>query len=328
MDERPLPLPEPYDKHQPQVSRSRRHQDPWTWDSWREWLKGLGSRRWYKPGIRRGLQLRDQDPVNKGVNFKDTPATWNRSGLIYGLFHFASGRWYVGQTIRRMETRAKEHWHQRKTLNDLLHFALANEASPFSFAVFPLEFIPKEHYNDADRETARENFRLFATPRERYWVGRLNSMWPQGFNAAYPGKPVSAWVRRQWQLPEPDRMTLTPEAPDTVACRVQQWLDRLHHDGGTALKEMQSWEKDTLRETLDWIQQNVPAKERRANLIAVETALIDTLREKRACRVKRHFLKVTFLNNQAVHLQLPHVLRDPQVYSKHPEPEAAAAIWW
>ena len=118
-------------------------------------MKGLGSRRWYKPGIRRGLQLRDQDPVNKGVNLSD-PSVWKKTGWIYGLFHFATGRWYVGQTIRRILERAKEHWHQRKYLKDLLHFALANEASPFSFAVFPLEYIPPEHYDDADRDTAGE----------------------------------------------------------------------------------------------------------------------------------------------------------------------------
>jgi len=271
-------------------------------------LRDAGGRRWYKPDIKKKLRLRDQDPANRGANLSDVAATWNKSGWIYGLFHFASGRWYVGQTIRRYWLRAQEHWYQRKTMKDLLHFALANESSPFSFVVFPLEHIPKENYIDDDWETAKENFRHFATPRERYWVGRLNSLWPQGFNSSYPGKPVSAWVRRQWQLPEPDRMVLTPDAEDAVARRVQHWLDRLHHDGGAALKEMQSWEKDTLRETLDWIQQNVPARERRANLIAVETALIDALREKLACRPKRHFLKVTFLNNQAAHLQLPHVL--------------------
>ena len=325
-DERPLPLPEPFDKHEPQKSRNRRHQDPWTWASWREWMKEAGSRRWYKPGICRGLRLRDQDPANKGANLSDAAAIWNKTGWIYGLFHFATGRWYVGQTIRRYWFRAMEHWHQRKTLKDMLHFALANELTPFSFVVFPLEYISEQYYMDDDWETAKENFRLFATPRERYWVGRLNSLWPQGFNSAYPGKPVSAWVRRQWQLPEPDRMRLTPDAEDHVARRVQQWLDRLHNNGGMALLEMKDWDKNTLRESLDWIQQNVPARERRANLIAVETAIIDMLREKRANRPKRHFLKVTFLNNQAAHLLLPHVLRDPQVYSKHPEPEVAAAI--
>ena len=75
-----------------------------------------------------------------------------------------------------------------------------------------------------------------------------------------------------------------------------------------------------------WIQQKVPAKKRRANLIAVDTALVYTLREKLACRVKRHFLKEKCLNNQAVNMHLRHVLSDQQVYSKHHEPEAAAAI--
>ena len=81
----------------------------------------------------------------------------------------------------------------------------ANEASPFSYAVFPLEYIHEENYIEDDWEAAKENLKLFATTPKRYWVGRLNSLWSQGFNSAYPGKPVSAWGRRQWQLPEPDR---------------------------------------------------------------------------------------------------------------------------
>ncbi len=56
----------------------------------------------------------------------------------------------------------------RKRLTGVLHNALANESSPFTFVVFPLEKIAEV--------TMQVERRLFATERERYWVGRLNSL--------------------------------------------------------------------------------------------------------------------------------------------------------
>ena len=82
------------------------------------------------------------------------------------------------------------------------------------------------------------------------------------------------------------------------------------------------WDKAKLRETLDWIQANVPAKERRANLLAVETALIDELKDKRALPTRRQFLKFHFANKTASKLLLRNVLRDPEVYTL----DLAAAI--
>ena len=143
-DLRPLPLPEPFDKHEPHPSRNRRHQDEWNWTSWKEWLIDAAGRKWHKPSIRRVLRLRDQDPKNRSVDFSKARTLWNLSGWIYGLFHFASGRWYVGQTIRQYWFRAQQHWNSRTRLEDVLHTALANELSPFSFVVFPLEKIRDE----------------------------------------------------------------------------------------------------------------------------------------------------------------------------------------
>ena len=164
-------------------------------------------------------------------------------------------------------------------------------------------------------------FRLFATERERYWVGRLNSLWPQGFNSAYPGKPVSAWVQRSWRCP--DRMELNEEEINEVGRQVSSWLKRLHSEGSAALREMRNWDKTKLRETLDWIQAHVPQRERRANLISVETAIIEELRGRKANPRARQFLKFMYGNQDACHLLLRNVLRDPGVY---PEPEVGAAI--
>ncbi len=151
-------------------------------------------------------------------------------------------------------------------------------------------------------------------------------MWPQGFNSAYPGRPASAWVKRIWRTPDPTRTEIKDDEVDEVGRQVSTWLRRLQNEGGDALNELKKWDKAKLRETLDWIQVNVPAHERRANLIAVETTLIEELKERRAHPLKRQFLKLSFSNQEASALLLANVLRSPEVYSKHPEPEAAAAI--
>ena len=86
------------------------------------------------------------------------------------------------------------------------------------------------------------------------------------------------------------------------------------------------WDKAKRRETLNWIQANVPAKERHANLLTIETALIEQLKDKRALPTRRQFLKFRFPNKTALKLLLRNVLRDPEVYTLHPQPEVAAAI--
>ena len=141
MDMRALPIPEPYDKHDPHPSRNQRHKDSWTWSAWRDWLLAIAGRKWNKSSIRKVLSLRDSDPANRATDFRDTKRQWNTNGWIYALFNFASGRWYVGQTVRNYWVRAKEPWDQRKQLSDVLHNALAIETAPFSYAVFPLEKI-------------------------------------------------------------------------------------------------------------------------------------------------------------------------------------------
>ena len=163
-------------------------------------------RKWHKPSIRRVLKLRDQVPANRSMDFTKTAELWTMRGWIYGLFHLASGRWHVGQTSREYGVRAEENCHSRKRLTDVLHNALVKEISPFSFVVFPLEKVADDLYQSRTRDASLRRFRLFATERERYWVGRLNSLWPQGFKSSYPGKPVSAWVQRSWRCPAPDRI--------------------------------------------------------------------------------------------------------------------------
>ena len=79
---------------------------PNTWPSWRQWMQVCWSRNWKKRCINRVLKKRDMESCNKGSNF--TANTFGRSGAIYALFHFPTGRWYVGQTIHPVHVRAQQ----------------------------------------------------------------------------------------------------------------------------------------------------------------------------------------------------------------------------
>ena len=69
-------------------------------------------------------------------------------------------------------------------------------------------------------------------------------------------------------------MELNEDEINEVGRQVSSWLKRLHSEGSAALREMRNWDKAKLRKSLDWIQAQVPQRERWANLISVETALI------------------------------------------------------
>ena len=124
--------------------------------------------------------LRDRHTRHQDVDWGHSSDLFETEGVIYGIYHFTSGRWYVGQTINTVWSRAQNHWWSRVRESDAFHQALALDVNPFSFIAFPFEFIPRESYirNGMQRRIQIREFRKVATPRERHWVDLLNSMWP------------------------------------------------------------------------------------------------------------------------------------------------------
>ena len=52
--------------------------------------------------------------------------------------------------------------------------------------VWPLEKIDSMLYKDAhNRDRERKKFRRAATHRERFWIQKINSLFPRGFNIIY-----------------------------------------------------------------------------------------------------------------------------------------------
>jgi hypothetical protein len=109
--------------------------------------------------------------------------------MLYAAFHFSTGRWYVGQTINTITERARQHWWSRRDATDYLHLALADDPDPMCWLPLPLERVPPEVWREPIphqagwRERERTRFRQVATIRERYWVNRLRSLWPKGWNS-------------------------------------------------------------------------------------------------------------------------------------------------
>ena len=146
------------------------------------------------------LEIRATEAASRGdrLDYHAPEAVTEWHGMIYAAYHFPTGRWYVGQTINTVQTRARQHWWARRSAKDLLHLALAEDADPMMWAAFPLERVPQDLWQTPPTERQANwrkdevaKFRAVATPRERFWTDKLQTMWPKGWNSQYPGKPVT-----------------------------------------------------------------------------------------------------------------------------------------
>jgi hypothetical protein len=94
------------------------------------------------------LNLRDKEAAERGdtEDYYSAHAVRSSHGMIYGAYHFPSGKWYVGQTINTIQERARQHWWARKSAMDYLHLTLADDPDPMCWVAFPLEKVPKERW--------------------------------------------------------------------------------------------------------------------------------------------------------------------------------------
>ena len=117
------------------------------------------------------------------------------------------------------------------------------------------------------------NFGQFTIRRERYWDGKVRSLWPHDLNSECPRNPEAAWVKRVRGVQ--DHLEINEDEGNETGRQVLAWLHRVCNEGGNAFNELKNWNEAKLRRTLDWIQKNVPAGERKAYLTAVEIAFVE-----------------------------------------------------
>lgn len=99
-------------------------------------------------------------------------------GFIYVITHRATGRQYVGQTMKQVS----ERWldHQRSATEDRdTNRPLASAIREYGAAAFVVEQLAKTHsYHDANKQ-------------ERHWIAKLKTQWPRGFNITRGGGGLS-----------------------------------------------------------------------------------------------------------------------------------------
>ena len=136
------------------------------------------------------LSGKDQSMLEPGNPILDT------TGVIYAIFniHGQSKKIYVGQTINTPYTRYQQHI---RTARDQ-YINMANDKEiryrkslyqqmrlqgHENFLIIPLEKIYFQ--DDGNSNKRKTNFRETATPREIFWIERLRSWQPYGYNVEF-----------------------------------------------------------------------------------------------------------------------------------------------
>lgn len=99
-----------------------------------------------------------------------------RLGLIYGICHKATNRWYIGQTIRSLQCRWEEHLKEMQFSKSHLNSALRK----YGVEAFELQVI------ESDIPESRLD------ERERYYIQQYDS-YHHGFNCTLGGQGVHGY---------------------------------------------------------------------------------------------------------------------------------------
>ena len=330
-DRRNLPYPQ-HGKYARRLERSTGRQ-AWTWSTWKDWLSAAVKRKdWRKAPLRRMLHLRAIESRERGdrTDYHNPRAVTEQCGMLYAAFHFPTGRWYVGQTINTIAQRARQHWWARRDATDYLHLALADDPDPMTWLALPLERIPPEEWREPMphsagwRDKERTQFRKVATIRERYWVNKLTTLWPKGWNSQYPGKPAKPGYRRP--SPPQDEASKEEDQPardlQAATAAVRQWTA----DPAATQAWLAGASREDLVEILEGLQKGMRPVDQTAVTKAICVEIRDVLRRRREQKKPRDFVRFWYGNRLAADMDLPGILRDPAIYRLHPEPEVAAAI--
>ena len=173
-------------------------------------------------------------------------------------------------------------------------------------------------------EAERNRVRKVANLRERFWVDKLRSLWPKGWNSQYPGKPAAPGR-------QPQRASQAARQPDSQQPAKDLQAAALAIDQGLVdPAAAQAWlagaSREDLSEILDGLQTGIPASAQTAQTTAITAEIREILRKRKKEKKCRDFVRFLYGNRLAGALNLPALFKDPEVYRLHPEPDVAAAI--
>lgn len=201
--------------------------------------------------IRQSLQP-ELNRVCDQSSVTDQSTAFEASGVIYAIVCLTTKRIYVGQTIHSSLVRFRSHWTSAKAgAPETLHVAM-RRFGPIRFALITLEHVKAEEY-DHVRNTKADKFRKLrafhkvATPREMFWIDRLRSFAPEGFNVTHsrrtrrrrrrvsnPMKRYKAKAVSAFESAADDVIDLDMHANDDVIENDEDGMDFKHVDRAAA----------------------------------------------------------------------------------------------
>ena len=114
------------------------------------------------------------------------------NGVIYAITNLINGKQYVGLTTTSLEERWERHIEQALSKKaSLLHKAIAEDSQKN----FTVEII--------DRAFSIKDL----TAKERYWIKKLNTLNPNGYNVTLGGRLAALQAK---QLGYPETLHFTP----------------------------------------------------------------------------------------------------------------------
>ena len=281
------------------------------------------------------------------------------SGIIYAIYCERSRMLYVGQTSKTAMERFAQHARKaRRGEGDSLHRAMRCHGWD-RYRVFCLEKIPKRLYTDT------KSFSQVATPRERFWIDRLHTYKPLGFNVEFARRSSRRLRIRKnnpmkWRKRKDDliRMDGRGSAPSGDAARQpcpdsmknisvnpdlryrwygsRDWLRRCEylarrHKAGTL--DTVQWERYALRSLqrmLGFLKSvddspNIDSKSRSAVLKALRARVL--LRPVPAAKKKnsKMFIRICWTTNRLQRVGLKGILLKPEI--KTLLPDTIAPLW-
>ena len=236
---------------------------------------------------------------------------------------------YVGQTINSAYSRLKCHWQTRFTddfRNSGLHSIMRASASINEYLIWPLEHIEPAVYTFRDT-IYRNNFRAFASYRERYWIIKLRTLNPRGFNIQLPIINKD-FCRR---TPEPP---LTIQDAYTVATTDKSFIDTKSSGPTLRLRtlynQLLSTPKDTdlqlhlkqlskhLRmQLLQWSYTQIPVAHLDNQVVKIQTIIRDINKKPSAIPKDKKspttLIKVVHIHEAIQYANIRSVIRTPSI---------------
>jgi len=181
--------------------------------------------------------------ISQGWNEKERrnlhPALYAKQ-VIYLIYNVYDNRKYIGQTSKSAPERLHEHlqtatrWEkgvQRDHRHNKLYMHMIAIGAN-NWRIYPIERIPGNFKQIKNVKERIEKFRAVASPKERFWIQNLNSLYPWGLNSILPPEAVNTDSKREVIQEDKGNILNEHKAQKGIAIRIRghrNWKRRIKH---------------------------------------------------------------------------------------------------